>query len=276
MKIINPPTVNSLDVFGKISDSKNAPTQGILKGIYPHIKSRYSEYSNHKANLADISPSTLNTDSRTALLHCYSGETQELSRMKSEIKANYISSAGSKKCQFCGIEIISTYDHYLPKEKFPEFSVHAPNLIPCCSTCNNKKRAAFLTQLGERAIINIYYESIPNDQYLFSKIEFRNGVPVANFYLEKPSTHSECLFRLISEHYSRLDLLERYRENAPEILSETRVSIISHAHPNADDVVKTWLITESKNIANQYSINNWKVALFCAMANSDDFINGCL
>jgi hypothetical protein len=196
--------------------------------------------------------------------------------MKSEIKASYISSAGSRKCQFCGIEIISTYDHYLPKEKFPEFSVHALNLIPCCNTCNNKKRAVFLTQLGERAIINIYYELIPDDQYLFSKIELENGVPVANFYLEKPPAHSECLFRLISEHYSRLDLLERYRENAPEILSETRVSIISHARPNSDDIVKNWLITESKNIANKYSINNWRVALFYAMSNSDDFINSCL
>lgn len=275
MKIVNPPTVDSLDVFRRIADSKNYPTQGVLKNIYPHIQSRYSEYSIHKANLADISTSTLSPDNRNALLHCYSGETRELKRMKSEIKENYISSVGMK-CQFCGIEIISTYDHYLPKEKFPEFSIHALNLIPCCSTCNNKKRMIFLTELGERAIINVYYELIPNDQYLFSKIEFRSGVPIANYYLEKPFSHSDFLFRLILEHYSRLNLLERYRENAPEILSETRVSIISHAHPNSTDIVKNWLRTEAENMSNRHSVNNWKVALFYAMANSDDFINSCL
>jgi hypothetical protein len=275
MKIINPPIIDSLDLFEKIAASKNAPTQGVLKNISHHIKSRYSEYSTHKANLADISASALDADNRNALLHCYLVETQELRRMKSEIKASHISSVGMK-CQFCGIETISTYDHYLPKEKFPEFSVHAPNLIPCCSTCNNKKRMIFLTELGERAIINIYYELIPDDQYLFSKIEFRNGIPVANFYLQKPSNYSEYLFRLISEHYSRLDLLERYRENAPEILSETRVSIISHAKPNSDAVVRIWLRTEAENISIQYSVNSWKVPLFYAMANSNDFINSCL
>ena len=275
MKNINPPTIDSLDVFGKIADSKNPQAQENLKNIFHHIKSRYSEYSTHKANLAGISPSTLNTDNRNALLHCYSGETQELRRMKSEIKANHISSVGMK-CQFCGIEIISTYDHYLPKEKFPEFSVHAPNLIPCCSTCNNKKRTAFLTELGERAIINVYYELIPNNQYLFSKIDFRSGFPVANFYLEKPSSHSECLFRLISEHYSRLNLLERYRENAPEILSETRVSIIFHEHSISVDTARIWLRTEAEIISNRYSVNNWKVALLYAMANSEDFISSCL
>ena len=275
MKFITPLTIDSLDVFGKIVLSKNVTTQATLKHIFSHVKSRYSEYSMHQGDLRELSLSSLGAKDRDALLQCYLSETKELKRMKASIKANHIASAGMK-CQFCGIEIISTYDHYVPKETHPEFSVHAHNLIPCCSTCNNKKRMTFLTNLGERAIINLYYDAIPNDRYLFSKIEFKNNVPVANFYLQKPSSHSECLFRLVSEHYSKLDLVKRYRENAAEILSEARASIISHAHPDSDAVVKGWLTTEAENFSKQYSENHWKVALFTAMAESDEYISSCL
>src|SRR5690349_5881934 len=39
-------------------------------------------------------------------------------------------------CPFCGIGIVNTVDHYLPKTKFPILSVTPTNLIPCCRDCN--------------------------------------------------------------------------------------------------------------------------------------------
>jgi hypothetical protein len=41
------------------------------------------------------------------------------------------------RCPFCGIGIVSTLDHYLPKAKFPIFSVLTYNLIVSVSIPKN-------------------------------------------------------------------------------------------------------------------------------------------
>lgn len=42
-------------------------------------------------------------------------------------------------CPMCGNLTIGTVEHYLPKEPFPEFSVFSWNLVPSCSSCNQKR-----------------------------------------------------------------------------------------------------------------------------------------
>jgi len=275
MKIIPPPSIDSLEVFTNIASRKIDATKKRLMDNYKYVESRYAEYSTHKKELALISPKSLGVDIDEALLNCYLSETNELQKMKAEIKSNHYSSVGMK-CQFCGVDNISTFDHYLPKESFPDFSVHPLNLIPCCSTCNNKKRSVFLTDVGERAIINLYFESLPTERYLFSKIKYENKTPVASFFLGKPPSYSERQFRLVVEHYSRLNLLDRYRENSPEVFSETQASIIIQGYATSNELVKDWLRKEAEKYSTLYSANNWKVPLFVAMAECDEYVSSCL
>ncbi|MDQ7860344.1 HNH endonuclease [Peribacillus frigoritolerans] len=47
------------------------------------------------------------------------------------------------KCAYCGIGDTNYMDHYLPKDDFPEYSIHSYNLVPCCSYCNEKKSKLF-------------------------------------------------------------------------------------------------------------------------------------
>lgn len=45
----------------------------------------------------------------------------------------------SNKCPFCEFGQVATLDHYLPKLKFPIFSILPYNLVPCCRDCNSNK-----------------------------------------------------------------------------------------------------------------------------------------
>lgn len=54
-------------------------------------------------------------------------------------------------------KVRATFDHYLPKKKFPMFALCFYNLIPSCPVCNKLK--------GERLIsFNPYQEAFPADQ----------------------------------------------------------------------------------------------------------------
>jgi 5-methylcytosine-specific restriction endonuclease McrA len=46
------------------------------------------------------------------------------------------------KCPFCGFGHTTTLDHYLPKAKYPQFSVLPFNLVPSCKDCNTGKSTA--------------------------------------------------------------------------------------------------------------------------------------
>lgn len=66
-------------------------------------------------------------------------------------------------CPMCGGSGVTTLDHFLPKEVYPEFSCFPYNLVPSCSHCNHKRgtKSAF-TAVGlgfihpyfDRAILN--------------------------------------------------------------------------------------------------------------------------
>lgn len=67
--------------------------------------------------------------------------------------------AKSERCPCCGgIGISAQLDHYLPKQKYPQYSAYPKNLIPCCRDCNEGyKKAIFATQEKDQ-LIHPYFD----------------------------------------------------------------------------------------------------------------------
>ncbi len=72
---------------------------------------------------------------RRDLLKLWNGRSTHLS----ELKIRLLKHHGDHRCPFCGLDRASSFDHYLPKSRYPEFSVAAANLIPACRECNGLK-----------------------------------------------------------------------------------------------------------------------------------------
>ena len=71
-------------------------------------------------------------------------------------------------------------DHYIPREKMPEFSVHPLNLIYLCHDCNEKKGTKWLDAAGERIVFNAYYDSLTGKDLLVCEVNtIVNGMPLA-------------------------------------------------------------------------------------------------
>src|ERR1700752_4045329 len=156
-----------------------------LQAIRLTVMGRFNIYAQHSTPITleaiTISPFQPPSTNIKLLKRCYS-KSASLSNLKKRIKKrqNVLLRA---ECQYCNIGEPNTFDHYLPKADFPEFSALSINLIPCCSKCNTNKDQHWLLPNGNRKIINYYYDTLPTVNYLDCIIVYKNNIPKAEFTL---------------------------------------------------------------------------------------------
>lgn len=179
------------------------------------------------------------------------------------------------RCQYCCIGKPKTFDHYLPISDFSEFSVHALNLLPCCKDCNGKKNSYWIEN-GGRAILNFYLDKIPNDRFLYVKINYDkpSDTFMTRFELRDTKKIYAALFEIIKLHFIRLDLLERYSDEANDEVSEIRRKFrIEKPHFTKIKSIAQILIQDANDEKKRFGANYWKAILKEALSNSIEFLN---
>jgi hypothetical protein len=251
-----------------VNDSLNKGAhQNNLLGNEHIIASRYDDYKLKfdKNDLFSINAYGFGGEDKKYLLKLYSSQRKSIIDLKKELTTNEFNER-INTCPNCTIESVASLDHYIPKDEFPEFSVNPTNLIPCCATCNSKKKEKWK---GDKNLlfINLYSDVIPEKQYLFVDIVSKT---LFKFELKNINNINLDLFKVIESHYSKLDLLQRFKENSDEVISEFDRLISSFQDEFIDQ--KT-LVKVIKNyyskIEDNKGVNYWKVVLINAMIDSD-------
>jgi 5-methylcytosine-specific restriction endonuclease McrA len=254
---------------------ESRPTTIALKALLPRIKTRFDDYQAEREELSALGIDTWTDNESTVLKRCYTTWSDPLETLKANIRAA-MPATFLNVCPYCGLGSGDTFDHYLHQDEFPEFSAHAWNLVPCCSTCNSKKGTVRLNNVGERVILNAYFDALPSAPMLTTAVTVSpHGNPVATFRLVQPAVVSTPLFRLIERHAGRLELLSRYKQTAPQVFTEVAYSVWHKRQRHSDAEIQTWLLEDADKYRGMFSINHWRVPLLRAMAGSTDFIAYC-
>lgn len=273
-----------LTVFESIAKAKGNPrkqlltsseTMGIVISQYDKLSRNLHNLSHLNLCLTDYSQ---RTEIREALLHCYEVATAPLNSLKVAIE-NLQSSEYGAKCQYCGVNIPNTFDHYLPKSVFPELSTHPHNLLPCCAQCNQEKGNAWIDADGIRFFINLYYDHLPEVQYLQALLQYNNEsedkVPKVKFEIINSGDINGELFVTINHHFERLDLLNKYENQSNGVISTTRRQLRRKAQRLGREDLRKDLIEEAESLKETFGINNWQACLIDALSKSEQFINSC-
>jgi hypothetical protein len=212
------------------------------------------------------------------LLHCYESTTKTLEDLKKLI-ANRQADGIRDICPYCGIGAPRQFDHYLPKAKFPEFSVHSYNLIPCCGSCNGLKGETWLQGNGDRTFINFYIDSLPTAPMLDLGIQWsvKKGklVPVVSFNLLRPTRFSAAKFSLIASHFEKLELLARYKDQAhTEFLALRDAALARRA--KTVFVLREFLENYLEKREMTLGTLNWRIALYRELMAHNPFLRDCL
>lgn len=101
--------------------------------------------------------------------------------------------SAKEKCPFCGgIGTPRNLDHFLPKSRFPQFSVLPRNLVPSCRDCNMDGKAQDFARRAEDQVIQPYldHEGLFSVQWIFARYHPGNiGEPGQfEYFVDPPST----------------------------------------------------------------------------------------
>tara|TARA_Y100001960_G_scaffold321122_1_gene395216 strand:- start:27 stop:884 length:858 start_codon:yes stop_codon:yes gene_type:complete len=276
MKNMKKPKIDQscIDIYKDIVKSKRKKEEkDILKSLEGCVETRYTEYEYNSCSgdLYNLSQnnSLLEDEWKSELLKsCYKSNPKTLQFVKDSIESEQIDGFLTV-CPYCGIGDPKTYDHYLPKSKFPELSVHAFNLFPCCGTCNQTKSSNWKNE-EHRTFINLYSDKIPESQYLFVKLieDYDSKTIAANFFLQKPDEVDDNLWKIIESHYLKLGLLKKYKNRSDIKITSLINSCKAHIETGGSNIPLyiDKLLQHDKDI---HGYNYWVVILYKTLSESE-------
>lgn len=263
-----------------IIGGKNGDRRARLTRMLPTVQACYGSFeaAYTVAGISGVSQRTWTRAEREDLLHCYEATAKALQQLKMLILESQPDGVRDY-CAYCGIGRPDQFDHYLPKEKFPEYSVHAYNLMPCCGVCNGKKADIWLQPNKTRTFINFYLDSLPAVPMLDVTVHWvvKNGnlVPVPTFQLVCPAGFGASEFLLISTHFQKLGLLARYKDQA-----HTEYTTIRNAALARDAKTVVVLRRFLKNFITRWEQTvgplNWRISLYRKLISHTPFLETCL
>ncbi|MGE7983696.1 HNH endonuclease [Solibacillus sp. NPDC093137] len=121
-------------------------------------------------------------------------------------------------CPTCLLRGIDQVDHFLPKSKYPLYSVSPLNLVPICEKCNGVKSAK---DANTFTFIHPYFHELNDLTWLKARIHIDSNIIGFNYFMDIPDTlenHIE-LEKVISEYLKALKLLPLYNSKASELHS---------------------------------------------------------
>lgn len=251
-----------------------------LTGMLPAVQAHYGifETAYTVAGISGVAQGTWTKAEREDLLHLYESTTKALRQLKTLISESQPDGV-REVCPYCGIGGPTQFDHYFPKEKFPEYSVHSYNLVPCCSVCNGKKSHIWLQPNNTRTFINFYLDTLPAVPMLAVTVRWsvKNGklVPVSTFQLICPAGFGAAAFQLVSTHFQTLGLLARYRDQAHTEFLAIRNSALSREAKTVI-VLRRFLESFIKNWEQTLGPLNWRISLYRALIAHAPFLQSCL
>jgi hypothetical protein len=274
MKNLKPPTgLNHNSILDDIiSSKKDIAVTNYLESIKKHLTKRYLEYEENfnKISLTKLSNSIVKSDNR--ILSCYTSGGRNITSIKQHIK-QLQDKFSNEKCMYCQIKDPDSFDHYLPKDDYPEFCALALNLIPCCITCN-KKKDVYWKENGETGIINFYIDALPINQILFVEIKISgrtDNTPTAVYFIKNNSNVDAKTFKIFTRHYNRLNLLERYNEKSDSAISELKRTLNSYGRSLSQSNAMKATLEYANQLNDDYGVNYWKSVFFKELSTKEEF-----
>lgn len=268
---------DSFNFHIEVVDSKNirsAPLKSRVHAKDDEIEARFDEYDHafESDTLESITEDPVMQEMRTDLQSLYNFK----SRPFLELHELLIRPDGilNDTCPNCDKDSVESFDHLLPQTKFPEFSDHPLNLMPCCSECNGRKSANWIEN-GRRKYLNLYIDELPDVQYLFCEVRVSGDAIECDFSLSNPNGIDADLFRKITNHFETLDLCRRYKNRSNQVVTELSTQVqLCKSFPLGDikekEYVRHILLDVIANSKQQKGCNNWKTLIFEACCNTDE------
>lgn len=232
-----------------------------LAPIRDQLLAVYEEYDANTGNPAELSRVAMSKAQKAALIGMYkvlNSSKTDPANLRGEILL-------ALSCPYCDHGEPHQIDHFLPKELWPEFSVHIANLVPSCGVCNLAKAQRYAGEWGWR-YPHPYFDEHPEFTYLHMHACFvgKNVQYIYNLAFE-PGI-DKGVKRKISQLYSDLDLLHRFGRRAVSKVNSLEKTLLQQFASGGSKAVKTYLKILSTAAVHPAGRNHWDTVLLHSLA----------
>jgi hypothetical protein len=138
--------------------------------------------------------------------------------------------AANEKCPYCGgIGRPRNLDHFMPKAKFPQFSVLPVNLIPSCRDCNMDGKGRKFLSTADKQIIHPFLEALHffDEQWIFANYHAAvdSDPSYIEYFVSPPNAWSALDKARVQQHFVDFDIAKRYSIEASLHLNEIEAQI---------------------------------------------------
>lgn len=213
------PNLDEEDYLKAIFRAKRNPNRTILLNVKADVLERCRQYSEEMARTRAPQRQEWPDDVSTALQSCYDGVTAPLGKLKDDVlgalKAH--SDINLQRCPYCMLNEPKTWDHYLPKGRFPEFSAYHENLVYVCFGCNHRKHDDYRDD-GELIFCHPYFTLVEGTPVLHCAVRIVDDRLSIDYYCAGNGEY-ETVGHIAQEHLSRLGLNPRFKSEASNLVS---------------------------------------------------------
>lgn len=269
--MINLPILRQNDrkILNDIIRSKNRPAKTRLLNVYDNVLNDYLKYFKNRRSLEKITADTAIDDETSKCLN----DAYKTGKVIDSVKAKIIEimpPAIKEKCPYCMLSEPGTFDHYLGKGQFPEYSILSKNLVPCCSKCNSKKGDKFLSVNGNRTFISFYFDELPKSSFLVVELDIdRDVLYIKNMYTS--SNTGNNVDEIIETHFDELELFERYKNPMSNKLS-LLVTRIQGSKQCREDIIEI-IRNEITALEKIYGASYWECSLYRGVISNEDILD---
>jgi hypothetical protein len=264
--------IDAAALFDEIAAAKRAPRGARMRAARASVIAAYQQYESSAPEVGGLVPAQLTAVQQEALRHAYMVETEAMNRMREQLLLSVLVA----QCPFCGIGEARTLDHYLPKERFPEFSVLPINLVPSCPICNNLKRDRVLNAGTDiRMFVHPYFDVVPNVDFMVVNARLEENALILAYRLQRPAEMHARTFRRLQSHFEELDLADRYRRMGLNNLGEQYPALSrTYGQEALADRVAEKLLEVAQDYEASRGPNHWLAKLYRALASLRAFCDG--
>jgi len=251
---------------------RRSPTGEILQSVRGSLLAAYQGYRSDLSAQGPVNPMACTDDERKALRSNYQllARGRALESLRDDVMA--ASEVNFRYCPLCGVGRVSTIDHYLPRDVYPEFSILADNLVAVCHFCNWRKGTRCGFTSGD-SFFHCYLDDLPDDELVKVHVTLGMSVGVA-YQILQPDSVDVRIVDCLRTHFNRFDLWTQYQAVASEAMSEQAESFRSIFEANGAEGLREHIHLQALGATRVMGRNGWRAALLRGLRDSDEFCSG--
>lgn len=262
MRRLGPYLAKSVPSFATLVADSTPERQLALQPLVISVTAACDAYGTASPNVHVLVAMNLSKAERGTLIDGYESRTVAIKRRLGKMIQS-LPDADADLCPYCSLDTNPDLDHFLPKAVFPEFSLHARNLVPICTPCNRKKLNAIKEKgTGARLFLHPSAEPSNNANVLMADLSFQEGHMMVTYRIDDAGVLPNAELELVERHFLRLGLGERYARRARSHMASFKVTV--RGRPQA--VIAKTLRSKIENPEVGEPINGWRPALYRAIA----------